>query len=274
MDDEVARLDDLDAHLPAQERVLEVGRVVCSGGEEDDARLAAGGSRRNGAQRLEERARVVVDRADAVVVEQRREDPLQRLAALEHVADARRRAQVVLQHEVAAVAVANQVDAADVRVDATGNVEADHLAAEVARAEDELGRDDAGLEDLLAVVDVGEEEVERAQPLLEAPLDRLPLVRRHDARHEIEREDAVGALVVAVHREADSLVEEERVGDPDPLLEPVGAHRGEPLCERLVVRPRETRALEHLVEERSEVVAGGQAAVGPGCDFGSDHGAV
>ena len=33
-------------------------------------------------------------------------------------------------------------------------------------------------------------------------------------------------------------------------------------------------ALEHLVEERSEVVAGGQAAVGPGCDIGSDHGAV
>ena len=40
------------------------------------------------------------------------------------------------------------------------------------------------------------------------------------------------------------------------------------------MRPRPARALEHLVEERSEVVAGGQAAVGPGCDIGSDHGAV
>ena len=40
------------------------------------------------------------------------------------------------------------------------------------------------------------------------------------------------------------------------------------------MRPRPARTLEHLVEERSEVVAGGQAAVGPGCDIGSDHGAV
>ena len=70
------------------------------------------------------------------------------------------------------------------------------------------------------MVDVGEEEVERAQPLHEAALDHLPLVRRHDPRDEVEREDAVGARVVAVDREADALVEEERVGDPDSLLEP------------------------------------------------------
>src|SRR6476659_8618696 len=38
--------------------------------------------------------------------------------------------------------------------------------------------------------------------------------------------------------------------------------------------PRLARTFEHLIEERSEVVAGGQAAVGPGCDIGSDHGAV
>ena len=61
--------------------------------------------------------RVLVDRAHAVAVEERGEDALQRLAALEHVADARRGAQVVLQHEVAAVAVAHEVGAADMGVD-------------------------------------------------------------------------------------------------------------------------------------------------------------
>ena len=174
---------------------------------------------RDRAERLEQLARVLVDRPHAVAVEERGEDALQRLAALEHVADARRGAEVVLEHEVAAVAVAHEVDAADVRVDAAGNVEADHLAPEVARAEDEIGRHDPGLEDLLAVVDVGEEEVERAQPLHEAALDHLPLVGRDDPRDEVEREDAVGARVVAVDREADALGEEERVRDPDALLE-------------------------------------------------------
>ena len=182
--------------------------------------------------------------------------------------------QVVLQHEVAAVAVAHEVDAADVGVDAAGDVEADHLATEVARPEDEVGRDDPGLEDLLAVVDVGEEEVEGVQPLHETALDHRPLVRRDDARDQVEREDPIGARVVPVDGEPDSLGEEERVRDPDPLLELPGAHRRQALREQPVVRPRPVRALEHLVEERSEVVAGGQAAVGPGRDIGSDHGAV
>ena len=155
-----------------------------------------------------------------------------------------------------------------------GTSNPDHLAPEVPRAEDEVGRHDPGLEDLLAVVDVGEEEVERAEPLLEAALDHLPLVGRHDPGHEVEREDAVGAGVVAVDREPDALRQEEGVGDPDPLSELGGAHRREALREQPVMRPRPARTFEHLIEERSEVVAGGQAAVGPGCDIGSDHGAV
>ena len=104
-------------------------------------------------------------------------------------------------------------------VDVARDVEPDHLAPEVPRAEDELGRHDPGLEDLLVVVDVVEEEVERAEPLLEAALDHLPLVGRHDPRHEVEREDPLGAGIVAVDGEADALRQEERVGDPDPLPE-------------------------------------------------------
>ena len=108
----------------------------------------------------------------------------------------------------------------------------------------------------------------------EAALDHLPLVGRHDPGHEVEREDAVGAGVVAVDGEPDALRQEEGVGDPDPLSELGGAHRREALREQAVMRPRLARTFEHLIEERSEVVAGGQAAVGPGCDIGSDHGAV
>ena len=53
--------------------------------------------------------------------------------------------------------VADHVAAGDVRVDAAGRLDADHLAPEVARAEDELGRDTPLAEDALLVVDVVQE---------------------------------------------------------------------------------------------------------------------
>ena len=132
VDDEIATLDDLDPHLTSEERVLEVGRVVCPRGQEDDTRVATGATRGNRTERLEQRARVLVDRANAVAIEERGKDAFERLAAFEHVADTRRRAQVVLEHEVAARAVPDQIDAADVCIDAAGDIEADHLASEIA----------------------------------------------------------------------------------------------------------------------------------------------
>ena len=92
------------------------------------------------------------------------------------------------------------------RVDAARGLHSDHLAAEVPRAEDELRRDEAFREDPLLHVEVGEEAVERRDPLLEAVLDVCPLLGRDDPRDEVEREDPVGSLVFAVDREADPWV--------------------------------------------------------------------
>ena len=89
-----------------------------------------------------------------------------------------------------------------------------------------------------------------------------PLVGRDDPRDQVEREDPVGALVVAVDREADPLRQEEGVGDADPLASPSSLSAREPLVERAVVRPRAAGGLEHLVEERPEVVAGDEAGRG------------
>ena len=47
------------------------------------------------------------------------------------------------------------------------------------------------MDDLAGVVDVVDEVVERADPLRQAALDRRPLARGDDPRHEIERERAV-----------------------------------------------------------------------------------
>ncbi len=243
--------------------MLEVGGVVDARGQQHDGRHRGGG-RSHGAERGEQLLRVLVDRQHVVAGEERRELPLHRGAVLEHVAGARRRAQVVLEHQVLAVLVAHDVDSGDVRVHPAGRLDADHLAAEVPRAEDELRRDPAVAQDPLAVVDVGEEQVERAHPLYEAAFDVAPLVPGDHARDQVEGEDPLEPLLLAVDREADPLVEERGVDRAPALLELLDAEPCELVGQHPVVRARQAGGLEHLVEERARLVAavGGEHRLG------------
>ena len=205
--------------------------------------------RRDGPEDAQELLRVVVDRADAAALEQVGERPLHRLAVLEHVARAGGRAEVVLEHEVAAVAVADDVDPGHVGVDAAGRVEAHHLPAEVARAEDELGRDLALAEDPLLVVDVVEEQVERPDALREPSLEALPVGARDHAGDQVDGEDPLERVLGVVDGEADALVQERGVDGPAPLLELLDREPGQLREELGVVRPRPAGLVEHLVEE-------------------------
>jgi hypothetical protein len=250
----VAALDELDAHLPREERVLEVRRVVDARREQHDRRARRSG-RRGRAQRREQLLRVVVDRADAAPLEQVGERPLHRLPVLEHVARARRRAEVVLEHEVLAALVADHVNPGHVRVHAAGRVDPDHLAAEMPRAEHERGRHAALEQDALLVVDVVEEALERRDPLREPALEERPLVRRDHARDQVEREDPLELVLCAVDGEADPGVAERGLDRPAALAELVGRELGELAREGGVVRPRRAAGVEHLVEERAGLVA-------------------
>ena len=150
--------------------------------------------------------------------------------------------------------VADHVDAGHVRVDAAGRVDADHLAHEVARPEEQLARDLPVADDPLVVVDVVQEEVERAHPLDQAALEPVPLRAGNHARDQVEREDPLDPLLLAVDREADPLVHERELDRVPPLLELLEAEPAELLRERAVVRPRRPGRREHLVVERAGVV--------------------
>ena len=93
-----------------------------------------------------------------------------------------------------------------------GHVDAAHLGAVLRVAEDALGGQRPAVEDLLVVVDVVEERVERAHALHEAALEHRPFVGRDDARHEVERNQALGAAVLAVDRERDADAVERAIG--------------------------------------------------------------
>ncbi len=246
LDEEVAPLDERHAHLAGQERVLEVGRVVDARAQHDHHRALAR-PRRGVDQAVEEQARVVLDRPHRVRGEELREHAVQERAVLEDVGDAARAAAVVLEDDVRAVLAADEVGADDVGEDLPRRHHAEQLALVLLAREDELRRDDAVGETALVVVHVLEEQVERGDPLDEAVLDRLPLGGGDDARHEVEREDALEPLFFAVHGEGDALVQEREPLQALAALDVLSRERLEDGDERRVVRPGAALGFEQLV---------------------------
>ena len=206
------------------------------------------------AQHVEQVLRVAFDRPHVVVLEDLRPHALEHPSVLEHVRHARGRAQVVFQHEQFAARVANEIAAHHVGVHAERHVHAAQLAPIAARAEDELGRQDPGAQDPLSVIDVVEEQVERANALLEAARDAIPFVRDDDARDEVEGHDLLHPLGPLVHREGDPADAERQVGGATTALDLLRAQRRQSPRQRLVVRARRAGRGEHLVPEAAQVV--------------------
>ena len=121
-DDKVTTLDELDTHHPREERVLEVRAVVDAGGEHHDGRVGAAlGSSRT--ERVEQDARVVVDRADPHRREGLGEDVGHGTPVCDDVGDAGRHPDVVLEDAEVALLVADEVDARDMGPDAVGGAQ-------------------------------------------------------------------------------------------------------------------------------------------------------
>ena len=139
-----------------------------------------------------------------MVAEQVGEDPLGHLAVLQHVRDAGRDPEVVLQHVEGAVGVAHEVTPTDVGPGAGGGVDADALGPEVDRVVEQLLAEHAVGDDLGVVVEVVDEEVERLQPLDQPPGDRGPFLGRDDPRHDVEGPGTVDVLAVGVDGERDA----------------------------------------------------------------------
>ncbi len=202
--DEVLALDQLDAHAVGEESVLEVGAVVLAGRQHGDRRLAVEMRRRDAFERRAQVLRIALHRRNAVAAEEIREHVHHRLAVLQHVGDAGRRARVVLEHEELVLGRAHDVDADDVGVDAARRLDIDHLGQECLVLDDQVLRDAPGLEDLLAVIDVVDEGVERAHALLDAGGEAAPLGGREHARDDVERDEAFAPVLAAVDGEGDA----------------------------------------------------------------------
>ena len=147
---------------------------------------------------------VVLHRRDPVAGEQLGEHAHHRLPVLQHVGDAGRRAALSSSTKNSFSPGAHHVDADDVGIDAARRLHAHHLRHEGLVLDDQVFRDAAGLDDLLAMVDVVHEGVERAHALLDAGGEAAPFRRAQDARDDVEGNEALGGAVVAVDGEGDA----------------------------------------------------------------------
>jgi hypothetical protein len=78
-----------------------------------------------------------------------------------------------------------------------------HLAPVLGVAEHPFGWKHSSFRDRLLMVDIVQEKIQRAHPLLQSLLERAPFRGRDDARHEVERiSRSVRSL--AVHGEGDA----------------------------------------------------------------------
>ena len=66
----------------------------------------------------------------------------------------------------------------------------------------------AVIDDVLGMVDVVEEEIQRRDALDETGLDMGPLGAGNDPGHQVERKNPPGPLIIAIHREGDPLLQE------------------------------------------------------------------
>src|SRR5712692_6826410 len=195
-----------------------------------------------------EKGRVVLDRPDRIVLEELREDAVEGVAVLEHVGHARGAAAVVLEDEIVAGIVPDDVGPHDVREDLARRDDVQKLALVLLAREDELRGNDAVLEALLALIDVQDEEVQRRDPLDEPRLQALPLARRDHAGHEVEREDPLGALLFTVDGEGDALVHERELLQTLASLDLALREGLEDGDERPIVLTRRPAPVERLVE--------------------------
>ena len=111
--DQVASLDQVHAHEAGQQRMLVEGRVVDARGEHHHGRILDA-RRRGPAQGVNEVGRVVGHHLNGLPPEELGEDPRHGGPVGQHVADAGRAADIVLQHAELALLVPDDVDAGHV----------------------------------------------------------------------------------------------------------------------------------------------------------------
>ncbi len=228
--------------------MLVISGVVDARRHQRHRRLRRRAAGRHRAQRGKQLIRIAFDRRDAMPREQIRKQPHHDLAVFQHVGDARRRTRIVLQHDEIVGVDPDDVDPGDMDVHVVRDVLAVHLRTEHRVLEDQVLRHDLGAEDVAAVIDVAQEHVERAHALAQPLLQQRPFPRRQDARDDVERDQPLLGLQVAIDGEGDADPAKQQLGFLAAIFQRVGRRLFQPPRELLVGGAEVVPGTIHLVE--------------------------
>jgi hypothetical protein len=123
------------------------------------------------------------------------------------------------------------------------------------RRSDDETRDHVVLKDLLVVIDIVDEFVQRVDALAQPALDEIEVVGGQDARDHVEGEDALGPRLVTADGECDSHREQRLLGRLLPSFELTFWELPDQIDEQLGPGARPSRRFEQLVEEAVQRVA-------------------
>ena len=157
--------------------------------------------------------------------------------------------QIILQHIVIAVVVTDKINTRDMGVDAAVEFDALHAGLVLLVGQHLLGRNDAGLEDMLFMIDIVQEGIEGRDPLADPLIQHLPLTSRNDAGHIIKRDQALGAFLIAIDIEGDTYAVKQQIGFFALLLDLLGICLVQPLPERGVMATATPVAMQHFIVE-------------------------
>ena len=246
--EQITALDELDAELVGQEGMLVISRVERTRRQDHDRGFAVIAARRDRAQTGEQQVGVVVDRGHLMLGEQVRHQPHRHLAVLQHVGDAGRRARIVLEDVERVVAHAHDVDAGDLDPDVVWDPTSDHLRPVMRVAQDQLERNDVFFQDRARAVDVLQKEIERRDALDQPRLQPRPFGPRDHPRDDVERDQPLGRVLVAVDAEGDADAAKHEFGLRAARSEDFGRRLCEPACDMTIDRTCRVGSEAHFVE--------------------------
>ena len=171
---QVAALDNFNAHLPREIRVLEIRRVVGARREQHHRRIGHAGGR-DVMQHPQQFARIILHRPHADAFEHLRKRALHRAPVFQHVAHAARTTAIVFQHEIIAFVIADQIRAANVDVNILRHVEVHELAPEMFSRQNVKRRDDAVLQNFLLVIKIVQKQIQRRDALRPGRAPDIPI---------------------------------------------------------------------------------------------------
>ncbi|MGY3460293.1 hypothetical protein ACVWW5_005743 [Bradyrhizobium sp. LM3.4] len=249
-DGEIVALDQQEAEIARQRRVLEIGLAEAARRQHADPRLVAIGARtKTISKRLEERR----DARDVHRLVEIGEGAREHQAVLQRIARARRRLRAVAEHPPAAVGSAADVGGIEREIAPAGRLHAADGTKIFGTAGDRGGRQRAFGDEPALAIDVAQHELEQLGALGDAVGQLLPIRLVDQQRQMADRPRPVGAL--AGRSIGDAGLAQMSVGHAKPPLDLVGRERAEGVEEPAPDRARGAVGPQEFVGDA------GQAAI-------------